>query len=485
MPSLTKASVSGVTWLLAQSGGARVIGFFSQIILARLLLPADFGDIAMASSVSAVITAVVGFGSDDILVSRSRRLRMWLAPAFWTSLFFSLVGAATLLAVGPAAARLYRSHRVPELLAVLALGMPLNTLSSVPAAYLRSRLRFRFLAAYGTAEFLAVQVATILLAWCGFGPFSFVVPNPLAALLRATVMWHVAQPPMTWHLRRSQILIFLHSGAAVFGQQLITSLRNNGDYILLGAFASKASVGLYFMAFKLAAAPVYTLVSGMSGVLFPALAQLRGEPRRQFAAALTASRVIALAVIPLSFLQAGIAIPFIHRFLGQKWLGAGPIFCILSVGLSFDVVPCVAGALMTANGKFKENWVWSVRSILLFFVLIGIGCIAGGAEGVALGVAVFFVVFGPLYSYYALHQFGASAQDIAGIYLPPALCSTAAVGLGLLVSRLPLIRDREVETVLVVCLVVVAVYGYTIRRISPTAAQQTMEKVSLVLRRVA
>jgi O-antigen/teichoic acid export membrane protein len=485
MPSLTKASASGVAWLLAQSGGARVVGFFSQIVLARLLVPSDFGDVAMASSVSAVISTVVGFGADDVLLSRSRRIRMWFAPAFLTSLFFSFVGAAALLAIGPVAAKLYRSPRVLGLLAVMALSMPLGALSAVPTAYLRSHLRFRFIATYGTAELVTIQLATIALAWSGLGAFSFVIPYPMAALIKVVVFWKAARPPMNWRVRRRQLHIFVSNGAAVFAQQLITSLRNNGDYILLGIFATKSSVGMYFMAFRLAAAPVYTLVNGMSGVLFPALAQLRDEPRRQLAAALSASRVIALAVIPLSFLQAGISVPFVRRFLGEKWGGAGPMLAILSIGLAFDVVPCVAGALMTANGKFRENWVFAGISSLAFFTLIGLGCASAKATGVALAVALFFVIFGPLYSYYALHLFGASARDVAAIYLPPALCSTAAVGLGLVISQLPLIHDRDIETVGVVGLVVIAVYGFSIQWVSPVAAKQTMEKVSVIFHRAA
>jgi hypothetical protein len=73
MRSLTKASASGFAWLLAQSGGARIVGFLSQLILARLLRPSDFGDIALASSVATVISALMGFGIDDVVVALLKR----------------------------------------------------------------------------------------------------------------------------------------------------------------------------------------------------------------------------------------------------------------------------------------------------------------------------------------------------------------------------------------------------------------------------
>lgn len=278
MRSLTRQLASGFAWLLMQSGAARVIGFFSQILLARLLAPADFGDIALVSSVAAVIATLVGFGIDDVLLSRTRHIRVWIAPAFWASLGFSCLGAIALIGVAPAAAHFYRSRALIGLLAVLALSLPLGAMATVPRAYLRRDLRFRFIATYATVELLATQLLTICLAWRGFGAYSFVIPAPLAAIARTFIFGQSVRQPQRTRLRWWHLRVLLRSGSTVFGQKLVTSLRENGDYLLLGLVARRAEVGLYFMAFKLAAVPVYTLVGSMSGVLFPALAQLRCEP---------------------------------------------------------------------------------------------------------------------------------------------------------------------------------------------------------------
>ncbi len=480
MRSLTKESASGFAWLLAQSGSARVFAFLAQILLARLLRPADFGEVALVSSLAAVVATLAGFGVDEVVLSRSRRFRMWVAPAFWISLSFSVLGAITLLAAAPLAAHFYRSSTVMGMLAIVALSMPLASIASIPNAYLRSNLRFRFTATYATVELLAMQTIIVLLAWRGCGAYSFVIPTPLAAAVRAVVFWRVARPPANWRIRRWQLRILVHSGFAVFGQKLITSLRENGDYLLLGMVASKSSVGLYFMAFKLAAAPVYTLVNSMYGVLFPALAKLRGEPARQRAAVLNASRAIALSVIPLSFLLAAVSGSLLHLVFGPKWTGAAAMFSILTVGLAFDVIPCVVSALLTANGKFKAQWIWSAASIPFFFLFIGIGCSLGGAVGVATGVAFFFIISAPSYSYFVLRSVGCSVRDVAGIYLPPTLCSAGAVGLGLLMSRLPQIQGRDIAMMAVICAFTLVSYSLAVRLLSPHATRDALHKISMM-----
>ncbi len=485
MRSLTKESASGMAWLLMQSGGGRVIGFFAQILLARLLTPADFGDIALVTSVAAVISTLVGFGVDDVVLSRSRKLHVWVTPAFWVSLSFSLLGAIALLAASPLVVRLYRNHALFGLLAVLASSLPLGALATVPNACLRARLRFRFIATYATLELLGTQLLTISLAWRGFGAYSFVIPIPLAALARTIVFWYAARPPKGSRLRWWQLRILLRSGSTVFGQKLMTSLRENGDYLLLGVLARKSEVGLYFMAFRLAAVPVYTLVNSMSGVLLPTLARLRGEPVRQRAAALSASRAVALAVIPLSFLQAAVSGSLLRVFFGAKWEGAAGMLSILTLGLAFDAIPCVAGALLTANGRFGAQWRWSVVSIPAFFFLISAGGIAWGALGVAMGVAVFFMLSAPGYSYFALRFSGCSVRDVADIYLPPTVCSAAAVGLALGVARLPHLQGRDLTTIAVICGFTLVTYTLSVRWLSPAATQEAMQKLALIWGRAA
>ena len=480
MPSLTRQSASGFAWLLVQSGGARIIGFFSQIFLARLLTPADFGDIALVSSLAAVIATLVGFGIDDVLLSRTRHIRFWIAPAFWASLAFSFLGASVLLALAPVAQHFYQSNALFGLLAVLAFSLPLAAAATVPRAYLRRDLRFRFMATYATVELLAAQLLTIFLAWFGCGAYSFVIPIPLAAAVRSLTFCYAAQPPHRARLRWWHFRVLLRSGSTVFGQKLVTSLRENGDYLLLGCVARKADVGLYYMAFKLAAVPVYTLVSSMSGVLFPALAQLRNEPDRQRAAALSASRAVALAVIPISFLQAAVSGSILRVFFGEKWLPAAAMLSILTIGLAYDAVPCVVSALLTANGKFNAQWKWSIASIPVFFLLIALGCKLGGAIGVALGVAVFFIVTAPSFSYFALRPAGCSLRDIAGIYLPPTVCSTGAVAFGLLVARLPQLQGRDLSMIAVICALTAVTYALSVRWLSPTATREAMQKLSLL-----
>jgi hypothetical protein len=100
--------------------------------------------------------------------------------------------------------------------------------------------------------------------------------------------------------------------------------------------------------------------------------------------------------------------------------------------------------------------------------------------GVAFGVALFFVLSAPSYSYFALRFSGCTWRDVAGIYLPPTICSTAGVALGLLTAQLPHLQGRDVAIITVVCAISLATYVVSMRWLSPAATRETLQKVSLM-----
>ena len=84
----------GLFWLLAQMAGGRATSFVSQIILARLLSPQDFGTIGLTYTVTTIIGSLTASGIENVLLQRSRTFPLWAWPGFWINMFLGLIGAA-------------------------------------------------------------------------------------------------------------------------------------------------------------------------------------------------------------------------------------------------------------------------------------------------------------------------------------------------------------------------------------------------------
>jgi PST family polysaccharide transporter len=304
-------------------------------------------------------------------------------------------------------------------------------------AKIRADLDFRFIAAYTTAELAGLQLLTIALAVLGFGVYSFAIPVPVMALARAVTFWWKARPRLG-RLRFLQLRMIGANSAAAFGTKILTAAVSQGDYFVLGLVASKSVVGAYFFAFRLAIQPVQLLAGNLSNVLFPILAQLRNEPRRQGEAALKASRVLSYVVMPYCFLQAAVARPLLTLVFAEKWQAAIPLVQILSIGLAFDAVSWVAGALLQARGEFRNSFLYSCVFAPIFFGMVTFGALSFSGMGVAIAVSLFYLALAPIYSYRVFRKVGVSPSAVAGIYLAPvAFAALAAVSAYLLGGVIP------------------------------------------------
>jgi teichuronic acid exporter len=449
---LTRASVLGTAWFLAQNLSGRAAALVSQIILAGLLQPSDFGVVALATSITTLIGTFVAFGIEDVLLSRRRKIRFWVTPALWLSLALALLGTLVTFAAAPLGAIIYKDPEISRLIVILGCSVPFAAASIVPGVVLQAALKFRFLAVYATAELVAVQLLTVVLAFLGYGAYSFIIPIPIAAVIKAIVFWRLANvrlrrrvPPLLWKY-------LLSSGVAVFGQKGLTEARNNADRIVLGLLQNSTVVGLYFFALKLAAVPVYTLIASLYRVLLSTFSHLRADPMRQLAAVLSASRIVAVVVLPLSCLQAALAKPLLHLLFADRWMGSVVPMQILSVALALDVVPCVVSSLASANGRFRFQLVSTALSLPGFVLAVAVGGLLGAADGVAWGVAVFCVLFAPIYTLFVLRPFGCSFATVLEIYQLPVLCSLVTIGPVMIFFQLLHFHANDMTEIIVITL---------------------------------
>ncbi len=424
---LNRATTSGVLWLLAQSLSARILGLVSQLALAALLMPADFGIIGLANTVTMIAQALVSFGVDDVLLQRQRTLDYWSAPAFWMSLGLGTLGMLIMIIAAPFAAAAYHSRDLVGLVVILAVAMPIRALATVSQVSLRARMNFRFLAAYNTFEIFGLQIGSIILAWCGLGAFSFAIPVPILAVIRTVLFWREAPPIIRRRFRRVQTLYMFRNSALVFLSRTIVEIVGQGDYMVLGLLTSHSVVGLYYFAFRFSAQPVRMLAGNFRNVLFPAFAELRNEPLRQAEAAYKASRLLSYLVVPFCFLQAALAEPGLRLLFGQRWLGSIPLVELLSIGLPFDAVSWITGSLLSARREFGRSLLFAAISAPFFFGVVATGAWFAGAIGVAAAVVVYYAIYPPICSILVLRNRQIGIGRILEFYLWPFLLGAGSM----------------------------------------------------------
>lgn len=470
-------------WMLAQNLVARVSSMFSQLVLAALLQPADFGVISLTYTVTSVAAILTSVGLDDVILQRKRALRLWLGPAFWISLSLGMAAGVLVIALSPVAAAVYKAPDMVGLLAILAVAMPIGSLGSVPGMILRARMQFGVLAIYATVEMIAQVLMTVALAWRGFGAYSFVLPGPVLSAVRTAVMWRLAAFKPDLRPKRRRWRYVVGNTTITFVNRILISFINQGDYMVLGLTGSQATVGIYYFGFRLAAQPLWTLAGNFSGVLYPALVQMKSDPERQNRAVLDSSTLLSFCVMPVALIQSAVAEPLISRYFDPRWAASIPVIQLLSIGLAFDAISWVAGALLSARGEFKAGLRYVIIQFPIFFVLVAIGAVLDQAVGVAWAVCVFYAIIQPVYAYCVYKRIGLTAWQVALMHLQPAAYAAVSVGVGLAISMVPLLSDLPLLRAVVIGSVGLALYAVLVRWQAPKTWSALRDRIIAAFRR--
>ncbi len=285
----------GTFWLFVQVIGSKTVLLGGQVVLAWLLSKEDFGQIAMAYTVTAFVALLINPGIDLILVQRGRRFHLWSTPAFYFSLTTGCLGCIVIVLAAPLAAKFYGTPQLSGLLAILAFATPIGSLMLVPMSKLRYQMRFKAIAAINLFQTLLQTGLTLMFAALGFGVYSFVWPMPFVYLTVSAAFWMIARPEIRLRSPLRHWKYLIGDSSYIFFQRVLLTAVGQGDYIVLGVLYGQAVLGPYFFAFGIAQQAARLTAGSIQSVLMAGLARMPSFSSHQTQAALRATKAIALS----------------------------------------------------------------------------------------------------------------------------------------------------------------------------------------------
>jgi len=385
--TLAQRSVRSAGYTVVSSGIQAAVQFARSIILARLLLPQQFGVYAYAASFVMLTYSLPGFGMGAALVHRARqsegenarRVHFTLVTAF--NLAWALLLTATCTWFVEPQNRwvfwLILATRVAD------------NLTSTARVTLTRRVAFRRVALLESGNALIGSLAAVLLAWRGAGLWSLVATDIIAAvigILGFYVIRPVWRPRFGWD--REVAAYMLDFGKRSFGAILLLRILDRMDDLWTGAFLGKAPLGYYSRAYTFATYPRKLLANPVNQVAVGTYAALKGQPKRLSQAFF---RVNAL-LIRSGFFMAGLLfllVPeFIHFVIGDKWLPMLTPFRLMLVYTLLDPIKATIGSVFVAIGL--PEVVTRIRMWQAGVMLAGLFTLGPlwGISGVALAVDV-------------------------------------------------------------------------------------------------
>jgi O-antigen/teichoic acid export membrane protein len=350
---------------------SRSLGFISMLILARLLVPADFGIVAVAASISGSIDALSQLGVRDALVRLNDERLEYYNTAFTLQVVRGLLTGLVLAGVSIFANTWFGDPRLKIILELMAGLAVVSGFENIGIVRLSRELNFRM-------QFI-IQIAPRLLG--------FVVTVTLAFLLRdyRALVWgmivsRVTSVIMTYLVSVHRPRFGMSGWRYLLGFSFWTwagSLAmvawSRSDPFLLGPALGPSVFGIYLLAGEIALLPNSELLEPICSALFPGFAFAQRQGKSPISVGLTVSGALALCAIPFSIGVSACSGYLVVGLLGEKWEAAQPVVAILAWICMFSPFSYVCSSLLSVQGQvrrvFFSNGTAAVVKVLVVLVV--------------------------------------------------------------------------------------------------------------------
>lgn len=348
---LQKKVFSGLMWKFGERIGAQAVSFLVSIVLARLLLPSDYGVIALITIFIDIANVFVSSGFGSALVQKKDADEIDFSSVFYFSIVMSWALYGVVFLAAPAVARFYGQGILTPVLRVMALKLPLAGVNSVQHAYVQKQMlfkRFFFSTLIGTVGSAAVG---IVMAYIGFGPWALVAQYLFNSAVDTLVLWFTVRwrPVSAFSARRMKTLF-------AFGWKMLCSELIHTSYgqirsLIIGKVYTERELAFYNQGGKLPGILVTNINSSISSVLFPAMTMKQGDRDKMKEVVRTSIRVGSYVMWPLMLGLMVLSEPVVRLVFTEKWLPCVPFMQIACIQYALEPVQTANVQAVKAMGK--------------------------------------------------------------------------------------------------------------------------------------
>lgn len=425
--SLRKQTVHGIAWQGFSQVSGQALQTIINIVLARILVPADFGLIGMVSVVTSFIVIINRLGLTGTIVYKRDIEERHLSSIYWFSQLEGLVLFGLAILAAPYVAHFYNQPNLRLIFIYLSFGFVLSSLTSVHLSLLDRNMRFKKMILPGLLQIVVAGSITIFLATRGLGVWSLVWGSLIGTAFGVLMYWRISDwwPKLIFDLR--SVGEVLGYGIKVMAQQTINYLGSNVDFFLTGKILGAASLGFYNMAFNLTTYPQRNFIQLVNRVTFPSFSKVQEDHQKLRQGYLELTKYLSLITYPFIFGLFAVAPEFIKVIYTAKWSPAIVPLQILCLGSIFSLTSSPTGSIFLAKGKAG----FAAKLGLVRFLLLASAVYVGsrfGIVGVAVGVSIFFTLFNSVFILLAIRMIELSLSELLRSIGPPILSSLIMVG---------------------------------------------------------
>lgn len=318
--TLKERTISALFWSSFELLGQQSIQFVIAVILARLLLPSEFGLIAMLAIFMAVAQSIVDSGFGSALIQKSDSTHVDECSIFYFNIIVGILGAGFLCIAAPLIAEFYSEPLLVPLTQVLSLNLVINAFGLIQVSLLTKATDFKTQSKVSLASVATSGLIGIAMAFHGAGVWSLVVQSICQNLFRTCLLWFFFRWHPSWTFSIRALGTMFRFGSRLLFSGLLDTVFQNIYSVVIGRLFSPADLGFYARAVSVRDLPVQNIASSVGRVTFPVFSSFQNEKERLKKGVQKALQFMALVNFPVLIGLAVVAKPLVVLILTEKWL---------------------------------------------------------------------------------------------------------------------------------------------------------------------
>ncbi len=390
--SLGHRSFLASIWAFGSVAVQAIVQLLVIAVLARYLIPAEFGLVAIANMAVGFLVMFSEIGVGAALIQKPKLSDIDISSAFTFSVLLGILGVLLLWFTAPYIANYFGSPDAEDILRVLSLSLVLTSYNSVAYATLERELNLKRLALVNISSYsLAFGVLGVTLAVSGAGVWAIVIAMLSQGVLRMVFIGKVNIRFSLKALRSEAFTGIIKYGAGMSLSRIINYAGSQVDNLIVGKILGIAMLGFYQMAFQIMDLPRRFLGSVIDKVMFSAMSRMDGDLNRLASAYLRSTELVIVLMLPISVLGIILAPEIVEVYLGDQWLEI-----VIPLQLLLLQVP-LRGSNRLADqlgGALGRNYSIARRKFA-YLVMVAISVLIGskwGLAGVALALTIVVLI---------------------------------------------------------------------------------------------
>jgi len=418
----------GTRHIAAAQGTTQLVRFATNIVLARLLTPDDFGIVAIALVVNMLLDQLKDLGTGSAIIQRETIDHRLLNSVFYLNVALGALLAALMYVSADQVASWLGDSHAQNAMRVFAAVTFVTSLSQIHHSLLRRDLRFGVIALITTVTAVVAALVSIVGALCGLTYWALVVGTAAAAVVDLIMVWSYDK----WRPTLSANLAGLRSiwsySSHLFVSNLTFLVLAQVDKIIISHFLGSSSLGTYTLAQRTVTGPASSVGSVVSEVTFPAYSRRQNEDAALRSGFLRSTRLVALVTFPALLGLAAVADPAVRVVFGSKWSELAPIVALLAPIAAVNSVTFNSSQLLLAKGRTDITYRWGLI-VCGFFIVGELAGVHWGLTGVATAQLILTLILTPIGVQLAFRQIGLPFWTFIRALAPYGLSAVAmAVG---------------------------------------------------------